>query len=271
MLPPLLVFDSATDRLAVALVAYGRRFTADESGAERASARLLPVVSRLLAEAGLGVADLAAIGYGRGPGAFTGLRAACAIAQGLALARGLPVVPVDTLAAVAEDAFQRAVHAGLAPPEDLRVVQDARMGEVYAARWRRADAGWLAAEPPELLSPEAWNARQRQSPAAWVVGSALDALGDRLEPGDAHRDPRAVPSAAALAACMHEAWARGATVPPAQALPLYVRDKVAETTAERAERRAAQARVGDAEAPPSTAAAPVPAPAPTSAPAVAAE
>lgn len=241
MFPPLLVFDSATDRLAVALVVGDRLFSADEPGSERASARLLVVIDALLRQAGLDVADVAGIGFGRGPGAFTGLRAACTVAQGLALARGLPVLPLDTLSVVAQDARRRALERGEAPPADVRVIQDARMGELYSARCAWTDAGWQPVEPAAVMGPEAWNALHEAQPGAAVVGSALAAFGPGLRTGSAWIDPDAVPSSAALADCLRQAWRAGVRGAAADALPLYVRDKVAETTVERAARRDAAA------------------------------
>ena len=238
MTPALLVFDSATDRLAVALLANGRIGFADEPGAERASARLLPVIDRLLGESGLRRDEIGGIGFGRGPGAFTGLRAACTVAQGLALARRLPVCPIDTLAVVAEDARQRAQPSDGAAVDDVRVVQDARMGEIYAARWRYEEGRWHCLEAAALMSPDAWNEAQACSPAPWVAGSAVHVFGDRLRTGSARCDGLARPGALALAACMRQAWEAQDWVEVEAALPAYVRDKVAQTSVERAARHA---------------------------------
>lgn len=237
MLPPLLVFDCATDRLAVALLAGEHRFVADEPGAERASARLLVVIDQLLKQAGLGVEDLAGIGYGRGPGAFTGLRAACTVAQGLALARGLPVLPLDTLAVVAQDARLRALERGDPPPRSVRVAQDARMGEIYTARSTWTADGRQVVDAPAVMGPQAWNALQAADPCTLVAGSAVSVFGAQLQVGAATTDAAAGPSAAALADCLRQAWEAGVRLPARDALPLYVRDKVAETTAERMARR----------------------------------
>src|SRR5215210_819619 len=100
----LLAFDTATEQVSVALAAHGRIWTHEGAGGARSSATFLPAVRALLDEAGVGVRDLEAIAFGRGPGAFTGLRVACSVAQGLAFGAGRPVLPIDTLLAVAEDA-----------------------------------------------------------------------------------------------------------------------------------------------------------------------
>ena len=125
----LIAFDTATERMTIALRHGDRVFQHEGEGGSRASATLLPEILGLLAEAGIGVADLDAIAFGRGPGAFTGLRTACAVAQGLALGATKPVLPVDTLLAVAEDARRGAA--------DVRIwaLLDARMEQIYAAEY----------------------------------------------------------------------------------------------------------------------------------------
>src|SRR5689334_2060500 len=101
MQPPLLAFDTATESTSIALAAQGRVWQHEGEGGARASAAFLPAVLALLDAAGVAVADLDAIAFGRGPGAFTGLRVACSVAQGLAFGAGKPVLPIDTLLAIA--------------------------------------------------------------------------------------------------------------------------------------------------------------------------
>ncbi len=179
--------------------------------------------------------ELDAIAFGRGPGAFTGLRTACSVAQGLAFGAALPVLPLDSLAIVADDAF--AQHRAT----DVWVAMDARMDEVYAAAYRRVDAGWLAVHEPALYSlPALLEAWQRMAPVC-VAGTALAAFGSRLPTGPALRVEATPERAAALARLARVAWQRGDAVDAALALPLYLRDKVALTTAERAAVAAAKA------------------------------
>ncbi len=242
---PLLVFDTATEHLAVALVHARGVETADESGGARASQRLLPLVAELLDRAGVERAALAAIGFGRGPGAFTGLRTACSVAQGLAMALQRPLVPVDTLAAVAEDAWQRSTTGTgrrVEAPARWWVLQDARMGELYAACWRRTEPGaWACERKPMLLRPAEWSAIRDADPRPFgAAGSALGAFGDALGLARHPCEPQARASAAALAVLVRHGWVAGATVAPEAAYPLYVRDKVAQTTAERAASRDAR-------------------------------
>ncbi|MGM9485249.1 tRNA (adenosine(37)-N6)-threonylcarbamoyltransferase complex dimerization subunit type 1 TsaB [Roseateles sp. NT4] len=223
-MPSLLALDSSTDTMALALVAQGQTRVFEAQGGAQASARMLPEVKALLAGAGVAMADLDAIAFGQGPGAFTGLRTACAVAQGLALGLDKPVLAVDSLMLVAEDA--RAQGAG----DDIWVAMDARIGEIYAARYRWADAGWQVVEAPALYKPEALAAHWG-APVA-VAGTALGEYSQAL--GMLPQTwPQARSRAAALGALALAAWQRGETRDAAEALPVYVRDKVALTTAER--------------------------------------
>jgi tRNA threonylcarbamoyladenosine biosynthesis protein TsaB len=232
--PCLLALDSATERLVVAVVAGDRQWCAEEEGGARASQRALPLAFELLARAGLEARALDAVAFGRGPGAFTGLRTACAVAQGLAFGLGRPVLAIDSLALVAEDARAQQPAAAHA----VWVAMDARMDEVYAACYRHDGGAWTAQQGPALWTLPALAAAWRDAPPACVAGSALAAFGPRLPVGAAWTVPRTRDRAAALASLARAAWARGEGVDAAQALPLYLRDKVALTTAEREAARA---------------------------------
>ena len=239
----LLAIDSATERLALAAIDDGRMAgeavvradcridPLDLDGGAAASAQALPMLMALLQRLGWTFADLDAIAFGRGPGGFTGLRTACAVAQGLAWGQGIPVVPVDSLAIVAEDAAR---HAGLAAGAVVWVAMDARMDEIYAGCYRDGgEAGWQPVVAPSLTTPEALHAAWREAPPIVVAGSALAAFGERLDTGTAQRAPQEHGRAAALGWLAAAGFARGDGVPADQALPVYLRDKVAQTTAER--------------------------------------
>jgi len=230
----LLAFDTSTEALAIAVRAPSGAFTLDAPGGAAASATLLPQAHALLARAGIALVELDAIAFGRGPGAFTGLRTSCAVAQGLAFGLARPVLPIDSLLVVAEDARERfALEDG-----EVVVAMDARMDEVYAARYAwSADGTWTVRVPPALYTLEAFAARLAASPARVLAGSAIEAFGARLvHPAQAVLVPAPQARAAALLRLAERAHAAGAGVDAAEALPLYLRDKVALTTAERAER-----------------------------------
>nr|WP_259371834.1 tRNA (adenosine(37)-N6)-threonylcarbamoyltransferase complex dimerization subunit type 1 TsaB [Caldimonas mangrovi] len=222
----LLAIETATETMSVG-VAVGDRVLSEESaGGAQASARLLPVVLNLLeAAGGLRVQDLDAIAFGRGPGAFTGLRTACSVTQGLAFGAGRPVLPVDTLLVVAEAA--RAADAG----HEVWAALDARMDEIYAARYRFDGLDWHTVHPPALYSAEALSQRLACEGGDCVAGNALLVHG--LQVGTMNTLPHAGPHAGALIELGRAAWRRGEALDPALALPLYIREKIALTTAER--------------------------------------
>ena len=240
--PVLLALDTATERLHLALsVGLGPDASTaarDLEGGAQASAGLLPALQEALSGAGLDWPAVQAIAFGAGPGAFTGLRTACSVTQGLALGLGTPVIALDTLMAVAEDARQRA-DVALPAGAQLWVLQDARMGEMYVAAYAWDGARWQPEVAPALwplTEPQArWGGRGAR---AWVCGNALSACPAAwagLAPDDACvLAADAQPRGAALAALARQAWADAQVLDPALALPRYVRDKVAQTTAERA-------------------------------------
>lgn len=221
----LLAFDTSTETLSVALAwrdASGPRMLEQQSGGGReSSATLIPTAMGLLAQAGLSLSRLDAIVFGQGPGSFTGLRTACAVAQGLAWGAGLPVLPVETLLAVAEDARHR--HGATR----LVALLDARMDEVYSAAYEHEGSRWRRMGPITLGKPEAISV-----PGGFALaGNGFEAYGARLPAAVERIDAR--PAAAALLRLAPGLIASGAAVPASEALPLYIRDKVAQTTQER--------------------------------------
>jgi tRNA threonylcarbamoyladenosine biosynthesis protein TsaB len=237
----LLALDSSTEHMALALVGQGHASFVDADGGALASQRLVPDAMALLRDAGVTLAEVDAIAFGRGPGAFTGLRTACSVAQGLALGAQRPVVGLDSLMLVAEDARQQLAAAD-EPVEGLElwVAMDARMNQVYAGRYRWSGDRWAALDAPMLVDPEPLQALWREQPPACVAGTALAALS--LDSGAARRFPATASRARALGALARQAFSQGLAQDPAEALPLYVRDKVALTTAERAQAADAKGR-----------------------------
>jgi tRNA threonylcarbamoyladenosine biosynthesis protein TsaB len=224
----LLALDTSTEVCSLAVQrGAGPLVEQQSAGGARASASLIPAIQALLAGSGLSVAELDAIVFGRGPGSFTGLRTACAVAQGLAFGGNVPVLPVDTLLAVAEDARARAGVSRVV------AVLDARMDEVYWGAYEWEPGGWRRHGDCQLGRPETV-----PLPAGWALaGNALAMCGERLPAGGARVE--AWPTAAALLRLAPSLLAAGEARPAAQALPLYIRDKVAQTTEERAAVRAA--------------------------------
>ena len=224
----LLAFDTSTEILSVAVHGAGGApvFACDGPGGAQASADLIPAIEKLLAQGGLRLAELDAIAFGRGPGSFTGLRTACAVAQGLGFGAGVPVLALDTLLAVAEDARER---TGV---DQVVAVLDARMGEVYVAAYEQVGGSWRTVAEPALKDPA-----EVVVPAGWALaGNAVDLVAERV--GHAGARIAALPTAAALLRLAAAALAAGPARPAAEALPLYLRDKVAQTTEERAAERA---------------------------------
>jgi tRNA threonylcarbamoyladenosine biosynthesis protein TsaB len=217
----------------------------------------VPDVLALLEEAGCTLSDLDAIAFGQGPGAFTGLRTACAVAQGLAFGANKPALPVDSLMAVAEDAWTRAAPAASGSPDapcSVWVAMDARMNEIYAAHYIRQGSTWHTEVAPMLTTADALSARWRNAPPHLLAGSALAVFGDALQVDvtQVRCVPEALPRAVAMLPLAQQLWAAGGAVDAALALPVYVRDKVAQTTQERDAARAAKEdalRRGDLPAP----------------------
>lgn len=225
----LLAIETATEACSVALVHGDEVIARSELAPRRHAERVLPMADELLAEAGLARHALDAIAVGRGPGAFTGVRLAVSLAQGMALALDRPVITVSSLAALALEA-----------PDDrddtaILAVIDARMGEIYAASYRHDGAGGLLALDHEcvctadaLLLPEG---RDWQ-----VVGSGWatyeTVLRERLGTAPRFADGARYPQAVHVAELAAREFKAGRAQAPELALPVYLRDKVALTLVE---------------------------------------
>lgn len=232
----LLAIETATEACSVALWIDGALCERHELAPRRHAELVLPMVDAVLAEGGVAKRELDAIGVGRGPGAFTGVRLAIAVAQGLALALDRPVVPVSTLAALALGACTGADAAAV----PILALIDARMGEVYAGCFAPDAQGTVDALGAESLS----SPRELALPAhaAWrIAGTGWGSYREAIEPllGQAtivHADGAALPRAGAVARLAARDLARGLGVDAALAQPVYLRDKVALTLDEQARR-----------------------------------
>ena len=231
----LLALDSSTETLAVAVAGAEGDWQRAVPGGALASSRIIGLALEGLAACGVKVAQLDAVAFAAGPGAFTGLRCACAVAQGLAFAAAKPVLAIDSLLIVAEAA--RALHA--ISDGRMWVAMDARMDEAYAGHYRFDGARWHVVAAPALYTLPALASRWRVERPRVVAGNAVATFGERLPTEGVLSLPAAPDRAGALLALARQAHADGATLAPAQAAPLYLRDKVALTTDEReAARRA---------------------------------
>ena len=223
----LLAIETATEACSVALLYGDALIDRSELAPRRHAELVLPMAESLLAEAGLARKQLDAIAVGQGPGAFTGVRLAISVAQGLALALDIPVVPVSSLAALA----MQAPKNGAA----ILATIDARREEIYAGTFRLGSDGLIESlglehvlPAFELVLPEAdaWN----------VLGTGWSAYGDaireRLPSPLRWADGERYPQACDVARLAVPLFAAGKGVPPEQALPVYLRDKVALTLEE---------------------------------------
>ncbi len=231
----LLAFDTSTEVMSIAVQHGAQVFTHTGAGAAQASSTLIPAIQALMAQAGLQFGQLDAIVFGRGPGSFTGLRTACSVAQGLAFASGVPVLPVDTLHALAQEAH----HATAA--SRICATLDARMGEMYYKYYifdsclRSISLGYSLKTPSSM--------ELEQGFADTLLAGNVRPVYDAQLPAAVRAAPyyACLPSASALLRLVPALIAQGALVDAQDALPLYVRDKVALTTAERDLLAAAQA------------------------------
>jgi len=221
-----LSFDTSTEWLTVA-VGDGVSWTTHRERAGVAnSERILPAIDALLADAGWKLADLNGIAFGAGPGAFTGVRIACSVAQGLAFGADLPVVPVPTLQALAQQTWRD--HAAMR----VFACLDARMREVYLAFYVRDGDDWITQSEPSVQRPA-----ELAVPAdsGWIGAgdgfAAYPELATLQGVVGVHAD--ALPCARAIGELALPMLADGRGVAAADALPLYVRHRVALTTAER--------------------------------------
>jgi tRNA threonylcarbamoyladenosine biosynthesis protein TsaB len=222
----ILALDTATESCSAALLADGHVITREQRLERGHAGRILPMVDELLAEAGLTLGALNAIAFGRGPGAFTGVRLAASVTQGLAFGAGLPVVPISDLRALA----QRALEAEPAATGVLACT-DARMREVYWGWYVRQEQLAVLVGDERLGSPDGVSL-----PEAWLghgsicgAGPGFDAYPQlRRGVGAALGSVRAelLPRAAEIARLAAPEVAQGRIFPAEQALPVYLRDDV---------------------------------------------
>lgn len=214
-------FETSTEWCSVALWVDGEAIGIEERAGNRHGELVLPMLERLLASAGVSIAQLEAVAFGAGPGSFTGLRIACGVAQGLGFARGLPVIGISTLEAMAEESGATRVVACL----------DARMHEVYYSAIEKDGLRWREIIPALCIAP----ASAPIPPGGGWIGcgngfAVYGSLGLSKVIPDIH------PSAIAVARLAASRLVAGEGDDAALAAPVYVRDKVALTIEERSSR-----------------------------------
>jgi tRNA threonylcarbamoyladenosine biosynthesis protein TsaB len=227
----LLAFDTSTELMSVAVQrsvsGVCQTWQHSGEGGAKTSTQLIPVIQDLMLQAGLQFDELDAIAFGRGPGSFTGLRTACSVAQGLAFGAEIKVLPIDTLLALAEEA--RFQFEPLQEHYEVTALLDARMNEMYLAHYAFHGGQWTQSGDYDLIRPEDLQGDAQRRLAGNVFGNYAARL-----PAAFTQRFNALPTATAMLRLAPLLLAGGAALEPAQALPLYLRDKVAQTTLERA-------------------------------------
>lgn len=225
----ILALDTATENCSAALLVDGELSTREELLERGHAERILFMLEELLGEAALALEALDAIAFGRGPGAFTGVRLAAGITQGIAFGAGVGVVPVSDLRAVA----QRALDASRSESRIL-VCNDARMREVYWGCFERGSEGLAFPVGPErvgapasIVLPAAWDECVRGAGSGF--GAYPELRRHLAGSGGGACSPELLPRAAEIARLALPDVVAGSVLPPEQALPVYLRDQVVQT------------------------------------------
>ncbi|GAA4365383.1 tRNA (adenosine(37)-N6)-threonylcarbamoyltransferase complex dimerization subunit type 1 TsaB [Kangiella marina] len=226
-MPNLLVIDTATEACSVALQFNSQVYTRSKVAPREHGELILPMVDEVLTEANVQLRQLDAIGFGQGPGAFTGLRICVSVVQGLAFGAELPVIGVSSLQAMAQEAFDSL------GAQDVLTAIDARMGEVYWGQYQANGEGLMVlCGREEVCSPECVTVSGADASKVYsAVGTGWKTYAKELSttinlPTVIHKEPL-YPSAKAMLRMASEQFETGNTVPAEQALPVYLRDNVA--------------------------------------------
>jgi len=226
----ILAIDTATEACSAALLI-------DDGGEQKIASRyqlaprehsrlILKMLDELLSEAGQSVSDIDAIAFGRGPGSFMGLRIAAGVVQGIAFAHDIPVIPVSTLKAIAQRAFDETGS------RNILAAIDARMDEVYWAAYSLKDQQWQLHGEERVISPEKITVPEAPQNETWAgAGTGWASYQDRLlQTADCQLPtilPDCFPSAEVIARLAVNEFKAGNTIPAAQAIPVYLRNDVA--------------------------------------------
>lgn len=224
----ILALDTATEACSVALMVGDKIYSRSEVAPRDHTKKILPMVDEVLQEAGIQLEQLDALAFGRGPGSFTGVRIGIGIAQGLAFGADLPMIGVSTLAAMAQAAYRQYGASYVA------TAIDARMNEVYWARYaRQEDGAWQAIDQECVIAPAILVehiASLGQDEHCWsMVGTGWQAYSSALDTLSIETDKTDIlyPQAQDMVVLAQQAWKQGLQVPVEQAEPCYLRDTVA--------------------------------------------
>ncbi len=225
----ILAIDTATEACSAALYINGELKSNYQLAPREHSRLILKMIDGLLAEASLSVSQLDAIAFGRGPGSFMGLRIAAGVVQGIAFAHDIPVIPISTLKAIAQRAYEQTKC------KHVLSAIDARMDEVYWAVYSlNEQQQWQLTGEEQVISPDKiqYSRILAQQEKAWIgAGSGWASYGDRLLAGKASNLqqilPDCLPSAEAIATLAVNEFNAGSTIIAAQAIPVYLRNDVA--------------------------------------------
>lgn len=219
----LLALDTCTENCSAALLIDGRVLALSEITQRGHSECILGMLDQLFQQAECHLADMDALVFGRGPGSFTGVRVGVAVAQGIAFAQDLPVLPVSTLAAVAQAAYAK--HG----VSEISVALDARMGEVYHADFIIKDGLATAVSDEQVSAPE--NVKPVDDQNWFAAGSGWAAYQQILSDNFAGQlqgmDSDIYPSAEAMLPLAKQMFTEHKALPAYQALPVYLRNNVA--------------------------------------------
>lgn len=231
----ILAIETSTEVASAALIQQNSIYSEISEGVHSHSEKILPMVQSLLKRAGITLAQCDAIAFGKGPGSFTGVRTACGVVQGLAFGADIPIIPVVTLQSMAEACHQQEPNA-----RDIVAVMDARMGEVYWAQYRLNDQVWQ-----EIIAPTLSLATDIQPQGSvWICGNGVSVYESAFEGQSwvAGYVPNIMPHAVQTAQLAALELKQGHVYPAEEAQPLYLRNKVALTIAEREARDSAKAQ-----------------------------
>jgi tRNA threonylcarbamoyladenosine biosynthesis protein TsaB len=226
----LLAIETATEACSAALYVDGIVTERFELTSKEHTRLILPMIDSLMADAGLKPQQLDALAFGCGPGSFTGVRIATGVIQGIAFGADLPVVPVSTLAAIAQDFFDTQAECNVA-----FTAMDARMGEIYWGVYQRDEQGFAELIGKESVTPAVDIDFPDRTGAG--VGSGWGVyrqeLMTRLAGRVSYCEADKLPRAGAIARLGARGFERGLAVAVEQAMPVYLRDKVAKKESER--------------------------------------